>query len=102
MRSFAAQYFPLLVPLSVWGLVTQAGQILPYIDCQRYSSWTTAACASAVIVASVAVISGLLIFRFAKAHERLVGYLCCAAGLLFTFALTLQGAASMLVNPCER
>jgi hypothetical protein len=91
----------------VWAVNMQLGQILPYVDCN--SQLHTSAVVS-LIGATIAALSGLASWRSARkssAHEfgetaSFAGMLSSLAALVFTFALVLQGIASMVLTGCER
>jgi hypothetical protein len=93
----------------VWAANMQLGQILPYADCR--SQLHTSAVVS-LIGAMIAVLSGLASWRAAKASAAdanaygetvsFAGTLSGLAALVFTFALVMQGIASMVLTGCER
>jgi hypothetical protein len=91
----------------VWAVNMQLGQILPYADCN--SQLHTSAVVS-LIGAMIAVLSGLASWRSARtsaAHAlgetaSFAGTLSSLAALVFTFALVMQGIASMVLTGCER
>jgi hypothetical protein len=102
MKTPVGLYLAPFIPLGAWSLMTQAGQVLPYFDCDQRRSWTMVAGAVSVVLAVIAVTWGILDCRVAQGKQRSIAYLSCAAGTLFTFALVLQGASTVLVNPCEQ
>lgn len=102
LTNIRLRYAGLLIPPVTWALSTQLGQITPYIDCRQSVSWTAASCGT-LLVASIA---GLAASRatstgLAKPARFIVdtGFLIALA---FVFALSLQGAATMLLDPCLR
>ncbi len=96
------RYAGLVVPPLAWALSTQLGQITPYIDCRQTVSWTAASCA-ALLVASIAGVAALRPTSTGSVKSNRfvvdVGFLIALA---FVFALSLQGAATMLLDPCQR
>ena len=87
----------------VWAINMQLGQMLPYVDCQRRVSWSAIATALATLAALAS--AGI---SYAGATEteseprmflRRIGIL---TALAFAFALFLQGAATLLLDPCIR
>lgn len=92
----------LVVPPLAWAVGTQLGQITPYIDCRKHVPWTPALCAALLFVSIAGAAVSHLAPRPVGRTERFVvdgGFLIACA---FVFALTLQGAASMLLDPCQR
>ena len=86
---------------------TQLGQILPYLDCPRRTLWL-ASCTFAL--AAVALASAFVSWRAspepagarARNTSLFLQRLNVLAGLMFAFALLLQGAAALVLNACER
>jgi hypothetical protein len=96
------RYGGLVVPPLAWAVGTQLGQITPYIDCRQQAVWTPAFSAALLLISiAAAAISRLSPKPVGRAERFIVD-----AGLLiasaFVFALVLQGAASMLLDPCQR
>jgi hypothetical protein len=98
----------LLVAPTVWAINMQLGQILPYTDCARQSG------VSAIISfvgAAVAVVTGAISWRWAQreriaalltATSSFVARLGALSALIFGFALSMQGIASLVLSGCER
>lgn len=102
----------LLVGPAFWIASTQAGQILPYLACS--SAWASPALLAfpgAILSLGAAWVS----WRASRPDvapygERsvypnafpFVGRIAGLAGLIFAYALTLQGLSSMLLTGCER
>jgi hypothetical protein len=96
------RYSGLAAPPLAWAVGTQLGQITPYIDCRHQVVWTPAFCAALLLVSIAgAALSRLSPKPVGRAERFIVdaGFLIASA---FVFALVLQGAASMLLDPCQR
>ncbi|KQV35301.1 hypothetical protein ASC96_29575 [Rhizobium sp. Root1204] len=103
MKTGIVQYAALLVPVGLWGVTTQLGQILPSVDCNRNTALTLSASILAVIVSLSAVGAGARSSQSKDGYqESQFGILWWCGGLLFSFAVFLQGAAALLISPCER
>ncbi|MBB4187029.1 hypothetical protein [Sinorhizobium terangae] len=103
MSTGIAKYAGLLLACGAWAINTQLGQILPYADCGAGVSWSTVASFVAVAVA----LAGTLVShaRFGPSEPRAILFIAklnVLAGLAFAFALLLQAAAAMLLDPCLR
>ena len=99
----------LIVGAVAWSINTQWGQIAPYVDCTgRLPSAALASFASAG-VALFGSISSWRSQSFVQYPDndsatiwRFIGWVSALAALLFAFALAMQGAASLIVSPCDR
>ncbi len=92
----------LAVPPLAWVVGTQLGQITPYIDCSRHVALTPAVCGTLLLVSIAGTAASRLSPKLVGRAERFIidaGFLIASA---FVFALILQGAASMLLDPCQR
>jgi hypothetical protein len=98
----------LLIASTAWAINMQLGQILPYTDCARQSRWS--AIISFVGVA-VAVLTGAISWRWAEqtrstapltATSRFIAWVSALSALIFAFALSMQGIASLVLSGCER
>jgi hypothetical protein len=92
-----------------WSINTQWGQIAPYADCA--SRLPTAALisfagASVALLGSISSWHSQSFVRHPNNEPatvwRFVGLVSALAALIFAFALAMQGAASLIVNPCDR
>jgi hypothetical protein len=87
---------------AAWAVTTQLGQILSYTDCNGRISWSLAA---TVLGAALAVSGALVSYLGQKGTgdraTRFEAYLSVGVGLAFTFALLLQGTATLLLNACQ-
>jgi hypothetical protein len=96
----------LAVGAFAWAANTQAGQILPHVDCVgsiRVSAITSFAGAGLALTAGCA--SGFFAIHPAAGPDstnRFVGYLSLLAAFVFTYALALQGLAALVLTGCER
>ena len=92
-----------------WACSTQLGQILPYVDCGRRLPLLAV---SAFGLAAISLFGAYLSWccrtdppgRASTAAEiRLFSqHLSALMGVMFGFALLLQAAAAIALNPCER
>jgi hypothetical protein len=98
----------LLIAPTAWAINTQLGEILPYIDCRQQGRFS--AIGSFVAFAS-ACLAGAISWHWARRARSTVS-LTAASGfsaslgalsaLIFAFALSLQGIASLVLSGCER
>jgi hypothetical protein len=96
------QWIGLGAPPVAWALSTQLGQILPYVDCRQNAPWSAAFC-SMLLIASILGVAAARAARPANVQAKRflvdAGFLIALA---FVFALVLQEAATMLLDPCQR
>jgi hypothetical protein len=97
----------LLVAGMAWAINTQLGQILPYLDCQREARFCSASSLIGAFAAGLAcVVSWRSASRLGTAAPNrtaaFVGLMSAIAGMVFTFALSMQGVASLVLSGCER
>lgn len=97
-----------LVAPVVWAINMQLGQILPYVDCRQQSH--RLAIISFVGVVAV-VLAGFVSWRWADqarvatpltATSRFIAWSGALSALVFAFALSAQGIASLVLSGCER
>lgn len=102
----------LLVGPGLWAVATQAGQILPYVSCG--SPWhPPALLAFPAALASLA--AAWLSWRASQPRRwptggsstypvsyPFVGRISALSGLIFAYALTLQGLSALVLSGCER
>jgi hypothetical protein len=99
--------FLLLAGLTVGGLAwaanTQLGEILPYAECRTGIALLAL---TSLAVGLLATGAALQSWRIRKPGDGTVDVflsrLGVLAGLLFAFAIALQGAASLVLTGCER
>jgi hypothetical protein len=97
----------LLVASAVWVLNTELGQILPYVDCERQARFSAVVSFAGVVAAALA---GSISWRAAsrartcgqQATLEFTGSVSALCALVFAFALSMQGIASMVLTGCER
>jgi hypothetical protein len=95
----------LLVGSAFWAINTQLGLILPYPDCRAQVRWSPLVSFTAVVIA---ILAGIASWRSSHSGQpkdttlRFMGSVSGLAALIFTFALAMQGAASLMLNGCER
>ena len=89
-----------------WAANTQLGQILPTTDCiGRHHLSAIISFAGALIVLTSGGLSWCLDHRPSIGDDRSLPFasrLSALAALVFTFALLMQGAASLVLSGCER
>jgi hypothetical protein len=96
------RYAGLTVAPAAWAVTTQLGQILSYADCNGHISWSLAATALGAALAVAGTLLSSLGQKGTNEHTALFeGYLSVGVGLAFTFALLLQGTATLLLNACQ-
>lgn len=96
------RYTGLVVPPLAWALSTQLGQITPYIDCRQTVPWTAASCAILFVVSIAGVAASRVSSTGLVQSKRFVVDAGFLIALTFVFALSLQGTATMLLDPCQR
>ncbi len=91
----------LVLPPLVWAVSLQMGEIMPYADCGRGSSLTGwIAFAAATFAALGCCMLWLVRTRSLNTNARFVDHVGLITGPVFTFALLMQGAAALLIDPC--
>ncbi|MDQ0562508.1 hypothetical protein QO004_004313 [Rhizobium mesoamericanum] len=98
-----ARYAGLVLAPAIWAINMQLGLVLPYADCGSKMSLTVLGCLVAILLA----IGSALISRSGRASTsaRTTLFLCDLSfltGLIFAFALILQGVGSWLLDACQR
>ncbi|HAO41763.1 MAG TPA: hypothetical protein DEA80_10280 [Afipia sp.] len=108
MASFLA-WAGLLAGVAVWAANTQWGQIAPYLDCQTRSSWAELASLCGVaIVAAMSFVSWQMSRWQTAPHDdppktwRMIALVSAASGVIFAFALAMQGLAALVIDACAR
>lgn len=98
----------LLIAPTVWAINMQLSEILPDIDCVHQSRWSASI---SFLGAAAAVLAGAISWRWADqarfaarltVTSRFVASLGALAALVFAFALSMQGIASLVLSGCER
>jgi len=98
----------LSIASAVWAVNTQLGEMLPYLDCRQQARFSATASAAAILLACVAaVLSWRATSRTQNsgpltATSNFLGALSALSALIFIFALSLQGMASLVLSGCER
>jgi hypothetical protein len=100
----AAPWIALGVAAAAWAANMQAGQILPYPECDTGFPWTAITSWLAALIAIGAAALGWRAGQPAGIASEKPGVTRAApiAGLLFAFALVLQGVAALVISACER
>jgi len=87
----------------LWAANTQLGEILPYPQCRTGVALLTFV---SLLVGILSIGAALLSWRSRRPAEAAVdtflARLGIMAGLLFAFAIALQGVASLVFTGCER
>jgi hypothetical protein len=97
----------LIAPLA-WAIDSQLGEILPYLDCQHQVRSSAIAAFSGMLLACLAAIVSWRSTNRARigasltATSGFIGALSALSALIFAFALSLQGIASLVLSGCER
>jgi hypothetical protein len=98
----------LLIASAVWAINMQLGQILPYTDCAQQSRWSAIISFTGV---AAAVITGAVSWHSTRparivapltATSRFIAWVSALSALVFAFALSMQGIASLVLSGCER
>ena len=96
------KYPGLMVPPLAWALSTQLGQITPYIDCQRNGRWTAVCCGILLLVSVAGTMASRSLSMGTAKSQQFIADAGFLVALAFVFALSLQGAATVLLDPCQR
>ena len=96
------RYAGMTLAPAAWAATTQLGQILSYADCNGHISWSLAATVlGAALAAAGALVSYVAQGGTSDRTALFESYLSVGVGLAFTFALLLQGTATLLLSPCQ-
>jgi hypothetical protein len=108
-RSFGAAlqtWSGLILGAAAWIANTQLGEILPYRDCGASLRASFLSSAAMAVVALTGAGLSFGVRRGSKSDKqataRFNAGLSALGGLVFAFAIGLQGAASWLLTGCER
>jgi hypothetical protein len=95
----------------VWSVNTELGQILPVSECSgALSSWSLTMSSSFALLLAIAMAMTTYRRKVSQAvvskHERaetseFIAYGGVVLGILFAFAVLLQGMASLVLSPCQ-
>lgn len=85
-----------------WAASTQLGQMLPYTDCLKQTSSSLIAVAATLTIGLIGVaISWRGQTGASNRTQTFIARLSVGIGLAFIFPLTLQGAATFLLDACQ-
>jgi hypothetical protein len=92
---------------TVWTINMQLGQILPYIDCAQQSRLSAI---YSFAGSAVALLAGGLSWSWTQRQRitfltvisRFIARVSGLSALIFAFALSMQGVASLVLSGCER
>ena len=93
---------------AVWAINTQLGEILPYLDCRQHGRYSAFASLAGLLLACVAAVLSWRATRRIQntepftATSGFIGAMSALSALVFTFAIFLQGVASLVLSGCER
>jgi hypothetical protein len=97
-----------LAPL-LWAINMQLGQLLPYLDCRAQLKLSAITSFTAAAIAGLTTIASWLSGKRSIAETILpndtmyfIGVTSALTAFVFTFALTMQGIAGMVLSGCER
>lgn len=96
------RYSGLFVAPAAWAANVQAGQLLSYIDCSTRTSWSTLTAALALALALAAAAASLARRNHVAGTGCFLANLGGLVALTFAFALMLQMAATLMLDPCAR
>jgi len=103
MNSAFARYAGLIWAPFLWAANTQIGLVLPHTDCGRHTALTATVAWVAVLLAlGAAFLSHASREATASRLQIFLGWMSVLSGLVFSLALAYQGAASLLLDACER
>jgi hypothetical protein len=98
----------LSIASTAWAINMQMGQIMPYTDCAQQSRWSAII---SFIGVAVAVITGAISWCSTRptgnvapltTTSRFIAWVSALSALIFAFALSMQGIASLVLSGCER
>jgi hypothetical protein len=102
----------LVLPPILWAVNTQAGQILPYVECGGHRYAAIASLGFALISLAAGFLSWRTVRRNptdatleVSAYPKSFSFIGPLSGLnavLFAFALTMQGVGLLVLTGCER
>jgi hypothetical protein len=93
---------------TAWAINMQLGQILPYVDCAQQSRLSSI---YSFAGSTAALLAGGLSWSWTHqgrnrsamtATSRFIARLGALSALVFAFALSMQGIASLVLSGCER
>ena len=102
MNGNALRYAGLLSAPLAWAISAQLGQITPYLDCSHGISWSGWLVAVLLVIFVAGALHGRSLTTNANRTGRFVVELAFLLALASIFALVLQGAAAVLLDPCQR
>jgi hypothetical protein len=98
----------LVVAPLAWAVVMQLGEILPWLDCQHQVRSSAVAAFAGMLLAGLAAMASCRSIVRARTARSLtatsvfLGALSAASALIFIFALSMAGIASLVLSGCER
>lgn len=101
MTRLAAIVALLAGPLA-WVANTQLGIALPLQHCAAWGLTATVSTLVSITVAGAGAIIGLVAARRAKGVDRFLSFSGGLISCVFVFALLLEAAATLMIDPCAR
>jgi phosphatidylserine synthase len=87
---------------ALWAFNMQFGQIAPYADCVAQRSWSGLVTSAILCVAVAVVLVSSIKLRRMAGIDRFLLLSGCLITSIFSFAVMLQGLASLVIDPCAR
>lgn len=85
-----------------WAISTAIGQVMPYMDCRMGRQCSMMATALLSLLAALGALTPLTARGKPQTKTaEFIRMISILAGSAFAFALTMQAAATLLVNPCQ-
>ncbi|MEZ2126181.1 MULTISPECIES: hypothetical protein [unclassified Sinorhizobium] len=101
MKPDATKSGGLFVAPAIWAINTQLGLMLPYADCGSATYGSIISTFTAFLMAAASASISFRGHAHASRTSLFIMRLSVLVGLAFAFALILQGAATLLISPCE-
>jgi hypothetical protein len=89
------------VPM-LWAFNMQFSQVVPYADCVAQRSWSGLVTSAIFCIAVAVVLASLIQLRRMAGINRFLMLSGCLITSIFSFAVLLQGLASLVIDPCVR
>jgi uncharacterized membrane protein YqjE len=93
---------------AAWAVNTQLGEILPWLDCRHQARYSALASLAGLLLTGVSTIISWRAASRAQdtapftATSGFIGATSALSALVFAFAISMQGIASLVLSGCER